>query len=291
MSVEALTAAALAARPLPRPPEDEDKIARGTVLVAAGGPATPGAPILTGQAALRVGAGRLQLAASAAVANALGLAVPEAGVVLLPVSATGEFAAAAGPDLSRALAAGDALVLGPGVGDVTAAAALLEHALVDHAAIGVVADAAALPAVRDGARLAPLAAGRLVLTPHAGEMARMMEMNKDEVAADPVGLARRAAADLDAVVVLKGATTFIAAPGGPVWRHDGGVVGLATSGSGDVLAGIIGGLLARGAAAETAALWGVHLHASAGARLTERFGPVGFLASDLLPVLPTLLPR
>ncbi len=119
----------------------------------------------------------------------------------------------------------------------------------------------------------------------------MMNVSEEAVKADPLGWGQRAAERFQSVVVMKGATSFVVTPAGQAWRHDGGVVGLGTSGSGDVLAGIIAGLLARGAAPERAARWGVYLHAAAGARLTEALGPLGFLASDLLDVLPKVLPR
>jgi NAD(P)H-hydrate repair Nnr-like enzyme with NAD(P)H-hydrate dehydratase domain len=88
---------------------------------------------------------------------------------------------------------------------------------------------------------------------------------------------------------MKGSTTFIAAPEGEVWRHDGGNAGLGTSGSGDTLAGIIVGLAARGAPLEQAGAWGVALHARAGVRLAERFGPLGYLAREIAAEIPALM--
>ena len=120
----------------------------------------------------------------------------------------------------------------------------------------------------------------LILTPHAGEMAHLCGRSKQTVSADPQGTALEAARRWNAVVALKGATTVIATPDGRLWTHCGGEAGLATSGSGDTLAGIIGGLAARGATPEQACAWGVVLHAGAGARLASR-GPLGFLARYL----------
>lgn len=290
MTVHALTRDALSLEPLPEPPENEDKHARGTLLVVAGGARVPGAAVLTGRAGLRVGAGRLQLAAARASAIALGLAVPEAAVFWVRTSSDGELGTGAVRDLGSVAAEADAIVVGPGLLRPKAAAAMAEDLLRANMAKGVVVDAAALPGLAAGT-FGALARGRVVLTPHAGEMARMMDADRTAVTADPLGYARRAAERFTSVVVMKGATTYVATPAGRAWRHEGGVVGLATSGSGDVLAGVIGGLLARGAAAETAALWGVHLHAQCGKHLTEILGPVGFLASDVIDVLPTVLPR
>lgn len=120
-------------------------------------------------------------------------------------------------------------------------------------------------------------------------MARLTDQTKDAVLADPVAAARAVTRALRAVVVMKGEVSFIVVPGGQVWRHRGGVIGLGTSGSGDVLAGIIAGLLARGASPESAAIWGVCVHAGAGVALTAKFGTVGFLARELLGEIPGVL--
>jgi NAD(P)H-hydrate repair Nnr-like enzyme with NAD(P)H-hydrate dehydratase domain len=129
------------------------------------------------------------------------------------------------------------------------------------------------------------------MTPHSGEMAALLECHKDAVTADPAGVAADVARRFGAVVVLKDAETVIAAPNGKLLHYAGGGVGLGTGGSGDVLAGAIGGLLARGLPPLVAAGWGVWLHGEAGRALATRIGPVGFLARELLPELPRLLPR
>lgn len=289
MSATLLTPAVLGAMPLPEPPADGDKSDRGVVLVVAGGAQLPGVPILTGRSALRVGAGKLRLAAGPDLAVPLGVAVPEARVFATPTTAQGDVSSDAAEALKTALHGAAAVIVGPGMIDAPNARALTERLLRLNARAGFVIDAGALPASGRPAGFAALAAGRAVLTPHAGEMAHMLGLTRDAVLADPLTTAREAAARLQAIVVLKGATTHVATPSGTAWRHDGGVAGLATSGSGDVLSGIIGGLLARGAPPATAALWGVALHAAAGRRLAEAIGPVGFLASDLLAALPKAL--
>jgi ADP-dependent NAD(P)H-hydrate dehydratase len=130
--------------------------------------------------------------------------------------------------------------------------------------------------------------GRVVITPHAGEMATLLGVPRTAVRADLLGSAREAASLLQAVVALKGATTYIVSPQGEAWFFDEGNVGLATSGSGDTLAGIICGLAARGASLEQAAVWGVALHARAGDALASRVGPLGYLASELLREVPAV---
>jgi hydroxyethylthiazole kinase-like uncharacterized protein yjeF len=155
----------------------------------------------------------------------------------------------------------------------------------------LILDAAAIIGLRTDERLlAPLEA-RAVLTPHAGEMAALLGVEKQAVENDPAELARRAADKFGAVVVLKGAESWIATPAGALYRYDGGNVGLATSGSGDTLAGIVAGLAARGAPPLNAVVWAVYLHGSAGRALAKRIGPLGFLARELLAELPPLLRR
>jgi NAD(P)H-hydrate repair Nnr-like enzyme with NAD(P)H-hydrate dehydratase domain len=127
------------------------------------------------------------------------------------------------------------------------------------------------------------------MTPHAGEMAHLTGWTKEEICADPLAAALKAAALWKVVVVLKGAHTVIATPDGRAWRHHADTPGLATSGSGDTLAGILGGLAARGATALEAALWAVVLHAQAGVRLSLRLGPLGFLAREIAAEIPAVL--
>ena len=129
----------------------------------------------------------------------------------------------------------------------------------------------------------------MVITPHAGEMAQLLDKSRDEIEADPLAAARIASDLLGAVVVMKGAESHIVGPDGDAWLFKGGGVGLATSGSGDVLAGLIAGLLARGADPARAALWGVFLHGEAGRRLGQRQGRLGFLAREIAAEVPMLL--
>ena len=129
----------------------------------------------------------------------------------------------------------------------------------------------------------------VLMTPHAGEMAALTGSSKDSIQANPADVALDAARAWNDVVALKGPITYIATPEARVWRHEGGNFGLATSGSGDVLAGVIGGLAARGTTLEHAAAWGVALHARAGERLAARLGVVGYLARELAGEVPALM--
>jgi NAD(P)H-hydrate repair Nnr-like enzyme with NAD(P)H-hydrate dehydratase domain len=128
-----------------------------------------------------------------------------------------------------------------------------------------------------------------ILLPHAGEMASLLECEEDEVEADPLGAGRRCADRYDAVTLVKGVESHIVAPDGQAFHYGGGGPGLGVSGSGDMLAGIVGGLLARGADPLTALLWGVWCHGEAGRRLGKRIGTLGYLARELADEVPALL--
>lgn len=284
----ALDADWLAAHPLPDPGEDTDKNARGRLLAAGGSLTVPGALLLTGEAAFRAGAGKVQLATAAAAALALGVRMPEAAVFALPANDAGELDGAAGEALGAMAGRCDALVLGPGMGAEADGAAILSGLLAAAPSVPMLLDAAMLTAVGDAHAAVAAHPGALVLTPHPGEMAALMACEPDDVCA---ALAEAAAARFDATVVLKSSETWIATPGEPVLTYPGGGPGLATGGSGDVLAGIIGGLLARGTPPHVASAWGVWLHGEAGRVLAERMGRIGFLARELVALVPGLMSR
>lgn len=278
----------LAGHPLPSPGEGADKNARGRVLLAGGAHFVPGALRLTGEAALRAGAGKLQMATVREAAMPLGVLVPEAAMIALPVDEDGEIGSAAIPMIAEAMARCDAFILGPGMsGD----ADRLVSALLAQPRDGltIILDAAAIPACAGAAEQMRRHAGRLILTPHHGEMAALTGRDRDYVAAHGEALARETAAALGAVIVLKSESTVIVAPDGDALVYQGGGVGLATGGSGDVLAGVAGGLAARGADPVVAAAWAVWLHGEAGRTLAETMGPIGFLARDLVALIPRLM--
>jgi len=276
-SPELLDESALRRWPLPPLSDEADKEDRGRIVVIAGSREMPGAALLAATAALRVGAGKLCIATAASVAPGLALAMPEARVIALPETAAGGFDPAGAAQLERPLRTAHATVIGPGLLDRQATCDFVRQVLPWLGGRPVLLDALAMDAVAPIGRFeAPV-----LLTPHAGEMAHLTGRSKDEVLADPVAAASEAAAHWNAVVAVKGPRTVIAAPDGRRWMHQGGESGLATSGSGDVLAGAIGGLCARGASLEQACAWGVVLHARAGARLAQILGPVGYLAREI----------
>lgn len=281
-----------AANPLPVHGDGTDKNSRGRVLAVGGSRRVPGAILLTGEAALRAGAGKLQMGAGASYAVSLGIAFPEAGMVGLPEDAEGELAAEPRDALCGAAKRSDTMILGPGIGDPEAAARLVRLAA-DCArdALSLVLDAAAVACAGPLCDAVLAHRGRSVLTPHHGEMAALTGRDEEEVRGDPAGVAADVARRFGAVVVLKDTATVIACPDGALLHYPGGGVGLATGGSGDVLAGLVAGLLSRGASPVVAAGWAVWLHGEAGRVVAARHGPVGFLARELLMEIPALLPR
>ena len=286
-----ITPALLRRMPLPSADGAEGKEARGCVLVVGGSDEIPGAAILAALAALRAGAGKLQIATTRRVAPWVAVAVPEARVIGLPAGRGGELAVGACEALRREVNACDALLVGPGMVDGRAATALLRRCAAAERSPPVIVDAGALE-LFDGRRR-PSSAKRspIILTPHAGEMASLWKISKARVLANPMVAAQQAAARLGAVVALKGARTYVAAPDGATFHNTAGNIGLGTSGSGDTLSGIIAGLCARGADPLHAAVWGVYLHACAGDALARQMGPYGFLARELLGEIPRLLAR
>ncbi len=282
--------------PLPMPDLGGDKEVRGHVLILGGSREMPGAVILAATAALRAGAGKLTVATGASVAQLVALAMPEALVIGLAETDTGGFLPEAIARLDPLADRVDAVLIGPGMQDEEATAALV-HGLLDRlqgSNTAVVLDACAMGTLMyapgGSASDTPFRfAQPVILTPHCGEMAHLTGIEKTDIVGQPDSRAQAAAASWNAVVALKGARTVIAAPDGAMWEHEGGNVGLAISGSGDTLAGIIAGLAARGATLEQAACWGVALHARAGERLAERMGVLGYLAREIPDEIPALL--
>lgn len=281
--------------PLPRPDEDDDKEARGRTLIVGGSRQVPGSVLLAGLAALRSGAGKLQVATSESVAPSLAVALPEARVIGVDEDEDGWVSAGAAPAVAEAAGRADAVVLGPGMSGPDAVSRILETIVARYHDGGrrptLVLDAVAvgcLPRQEMSELLAPLE-GRVVVTPNLAEIAIFLGCQPDEVPDDRAGVAAKVAAELGAVVALKGGVTFTAGPDGRRFGDGAGNVGLATSGSGDVLAGLIGGLAARGADPLQAAVWAGHVHAAAGGRLAERVGPIGYLARELLDQVPLVL--
>ncbi|WP_129792179.1 NAD(P)H-hydrate dehydratase [Sphingosinicella sp. CPCC 101087] len=287
---ESLDAELLRAFPLPYVPEDSGKEDRGRLLVIAGSRELAGAARLSGVAALRAGAGKLQIGTAQSIAAALAVAIPEARVIGHAETDDGCIAEEGIAPLVRWAKAAQAVAVGCGMQPGRPLEQLLAALLDGGAGCPLVLDAAVLDCLPSLCAQVCRWPNGVILLPHAGEMARLLGRDRGEIEADPAEAAREAARRFNAHALVKGGASFIAAPGGRTFRLEGGGVGLATSGSGDVLAGIVGGLCARGADPLTALLWGTWLHAQAGRRLTKRVGRIGFLARELPDEIPALLP-
>jgi ADP-dependent NAD(P)H-hydrate dehydratase / NAD(P)H-hydrate epimerase len=287
-SLLAWTDADAAAALLPPRPASAHKGTMGHLLAVAGSRGKSGAAALLARAALRSGVG-LVTVATARSAQPI-VAAAEAEVMTEPLLETrsGAIATGALPVLRRLLAARSALAIGPGLGTEATTRALV-RALAKGPGVPCVLDADGLNAFAHDGRARPaLRAGAfpLVLTPHPGEAARLLGTTARDVQADRLGSASTLASATGAVVVLKGPRTIVVAPSGRAAFNATGNPGMATGGTGDVLTGVVGALLARGMEGFDAARLGTYLHGGAGDRAADRLGEDGMIAGDLVEELP-----
>ncbi len=274
---------------LPARPMDAHKGTFGKLLALAGSRSYVGAAYLAASSAYRVGAGLVNLATPQGINAILATKLTEA--IYLPLGETpgGGVSKDALGDLREALGGYDTLLAGCGMGQEEESCALLSSFVLDTPAMAsksVVLDADALNALAQVQDWPSRLKARAVLTPHAGEMARLLASDTARVQSNRLAVVREAAGRWGQVIVLKGAYTLVAAPDGTVRLNPFANPAMSTAGTGDVLAGAIGGLLAQGLAPYDAATCAVYLHAAAGEALRSLFGDAGMLASDLLPELP-----
>jgi ADP-dependent NAD(P)H-hydrate dehydratase / NAD(P)H-hydrate epimerase len=258
---------------------DSHKGDYGHVLLIAGSFGKTGAAALAGLAALRAGVGLASVAIRAQAMTAVMSHAPE--LMGIPLSGEGALELADLDVLVGAAEGKRSLVIGPGitVGDETSA---LLSALLHRSDLPCLLDADGLNAVRGELELLRQAHAPLLLTPHPGEMARLLRRSTAEIQADRVAAVRALASATNAVAVLKGARTLIGLPDGTVYVNPTGNPGMATAGTGDVLSGVCGALLAQGLAPADAAICGVFAHGLAGDLVSHRTGRAGLIASDLL---------
>jgi ADP-dependent NAD(P)H-hydrate dehydratase / NAD(P)H-hydrate epimerase len=279
-------------RPLVRPrAPDSHKGTYGHPLIIAGALGKGGAALLTSRAALRTGSGLVTAAIPQSVAPVVAAGQAELMTEPLP-DVDGHFAAQWGIERLRELVRRKtALVTGPGIGVSDDTKALLEFLVTCASAeCPLLIDADGLNALAEiGAGLLRKANGPVVLTPHPGEMARLLSMDTATVNADRISAARRLCELTGAHCLLKGSRTVIASPGGVVYVNSSGNPGMATAGMGDALSGILGSLLGQGMSALDALALGVFLHGNAADRVARRMGGVGFIAGDVIAELPAAL--
>ena len=281
-----VTPAVLRAMALPSP--GAGKEARGQLLVLGGSAGTPGAVLLAGEAALRAGAGKLALATTASGCAALAVAVPEAQVLALTEDDDGCIGTQAADLVVDRAGGAHVLLAGPGASDPERTVALLEDVL-PRLDLPVVLDAVASAYLTEHPEGLRHLAGRAILTANPSELAKTAGRDEDETADDPMDAAREVAERSGVVVLCGGVRKHVVTPDGDTWVVEGGGPGLGVSGSGDVQAGVVAGLLARGAEPAQAAVWGGYLHARAGERLAAAVGTVGYLARELPAQVPAVL--
>jgi len=270
---------------LPPRPKDAHKGTFGTAVVLAGSIGLTGAAYLSSTASARTGAGLVRLLVASSIYPILAAKSTEVMATPVPEVAPGAVGWPAYESILEQLAAAEVGIIGPGLGRDSSTWRLVVG-LAEHAECPLVIDADGLNALAESKQwLRP----DRVLTPHPGELGRLLGMSAAEVNADRPAAARRATEEWGAIVVLKGAHTLVAHPDGRLSEDPHEVPGLATGGTGDVLSGIIGGLISQGSDPYVAAVTGVYVHATAGKRIANRIGDSGLLASDLLLEIPLVM--
>jgi NAD(P)H-hydrate epimerase len=269
---------------LPARPLESHKVDFGRLAIVAGSRGKAGAAVLAARGALRAGAGLVTVFCGESLEGLVVGALPEAMTSGLP-EVNGALAARGARALLDALSGFDAAVIGPGLGASSETIRFLE-AVLGAARLPVLADADALNAFSGRAGFLGKRRGPTVLTPHPGEAARLLSTTSARIQADRLGAARALARKTRAVVILKGAHSLVAEPSGGIAVNSTGSPLLATAGSGDVLAGVIGALLAGGLGPREAAVAGVWLHGAAADSLAARLGDAGLLAHEVADAVP-----
>lgn len=272
---------------IPRRPSNVFKNRVGQILVIAGSRGFGGAARLSAVAALRAGAGLVALAAPESLLPQFEAATAEVIKVPLPEE-NGIVSAAAIEALQGRLQWAEVIALGPGLGLSEGAQRVVKNVLAEFSGT-IILDADALNNLIGQQEAIRRAAGKIILTPHPGELSRLTGANKAAIATNPVAIARQTAEELGQMLVLKGAPTVVASPTGEAFINSTGNAGMATGGSGDVLTGIIAGLAGQHLDPLRAALLGVYLHGLAGDLARDRLGEWSMLAGDIMDHLPAAL--
>ncbi len=275
---------------MPARPADAHKGRFGHVLVVGGSVGLAGAPMMAGESALRVGAGLCSVAVPRSIYTTSASSLREAMVYPVADAPPGCLSAESVDGLQNMLKRANVLAVGPGWSTHPPAREALRR-LLEVAEVPCVIDADALNCLALEPDILPAQHPPMVLTPHPGEMARLMNTDTASVQANRLQVAEEAAKRFGAVVVLKGARTVVATPEGRIWVNPTGNPGMATGGSGDALTGAVAGLLAQGLDAEQSAVVGVYLHGLAGDLAAEEAGQAGLIAGDIIRHLPEAIRR
>jgi NAD(P)H-hydrate epimerase len=276
-------------REMPRRGPSSTKFSSGSVFVMGGSRGLTGAPTMSAMAAMRSGAGYVTVGAPASLELSFTVRLLEAMMVGLPEDGDGHLDPAGVEPVLKAIGRADAVVLGPGLSKDPGAQALV-RAVVPRIDLPLLIDADGLNALAGHVEeVLPQRRWPTVLTPHAGELGRLLGVDSSEVERARLRHVREAALRSKAFVVLKGDDTLVAAPSGRVAVSRGGAPALATAGTGDVLSGVIGAMLAKGMPVATAACAGVYVHVRAGQLAAAPHGPDAVIASDVIAALPAAL--
>jgi NAD(P)H-hydrate epimerase len=266
---------------------DVHKGSCGKVLVVAGSKGLTGAAALASDAAMRCGAGMVTLGIAESLHEIMEIKLTEVMTSPLPEVGDGFVGEDAFDEIVMLSLKNDVVAIGPGLGRQTETLDLVRQ-IVKNVDKPLVLDADALYALIDHTSILLEAKSMPVLTPHPGEMARLVGLTPEEVNQDRIFIARQAATEWGSIVILKGARTVVAFPDGEVYINSSGNAGMATAGAGDVLTGVITGLIGQGLSSHEAALAGVYLHGLAG-DIVARGGMIGMVASDLIKALPAAI--
>ena len=273
---------------LPKRPRGANKGSFGRVMVVAGSINYIGAAYLACSGAMRVGVGLVTLATATSLLPILASKLTEVTYLPLPESAPGAVSPRATRLIHRESSNYDVLLLGCGLGQSLEAIRFVKSTLFRLKASPscLVLDADALNTLAKTPNWWQQLADDAILTPHPGEMARLAGVSIDEVQSDRIGIAKKVAQEWHKTIVLKGAYTVVATPDGQSSVCPVANPGLASAGTGDVLSGVIAGLVAQGLTLFEAAACGVYLHGEAGVMVRDSLGDTGMIATDLLPALP-----
>jgi NAD(P)H-hydrate epimerase len=271
----------------PRPPQAH-KGDYGHLFALAGSPGKTGAAAMICHGALRTGAGLVTLGIPASLNPILEAKLTEAMTEPLPDEGTGYLSSEASERILQLLEGKTAFALGPGISTRPQVEKLLLE-LIPEIPIPLVIDADGITALASRPEILKECKSSVVLTPHPGEMARLAGITTHAVQADRIGVAKGFAQTYGCIVCLKGHRTVIATPDGEIYINQTGNPGMASGGTGDVLTGMIGGLMAQGLSPLEAAVWGVYLHGLAGDMAERELGEISLIAGDIIDYLPHAL--
>ncbi len=267
---------------------DSHKGTYGHVLVLAGSPGKTGAALMSAMGAMRMGAGLSTIGLPEGLLSSMEAKTVEVMTLGLPQTPRTTLGLSSYDAVKRFMADKSALVIGPGLGVSDDIAGLIRK-IIKEADYPVVIDADGLNNMAGRVEALRDTASKIILTPHPGEMARLMDMTTSQVQSDRIGVAGALAGKTGATVVLKGAGTVIALPDGDIHINPTGNPGLSTAGTGDVLSGMVGGLLAQGYDAAAASVAAVYIHGAAGDEVRKENGGMGMIATDILPFIPKVI--